>query len=178
MPNWIDTDYTVVLPTNKVDRFLGYFLRSDETDQLRGRFFYRTFIDTNSIHRVETQPGITCLTFYARSAWSLGCILEEHTPSDDIYTKCVDLEWVCKDCGVLEFKAQGDETGNCFREYVEWDPDNGLSHDSHSISIYMCDKCNTYGIWEDYPEDIDRTVCPECGEKLEEDDEDETSESV
>ena len=42
----------------------------------------------------------------------------------------------------------------------------------------MCDKCNTYGIWEDYPEDIDRTVCPECGEKLEEDEEDETSESV
>ena len=164
MPNWIGTSWNVTLPTKNVKRFLNYFLTSDDVDQLRGRFLYRTFIEKDSVSTIETAPGITSLNFFANSAWSLESILIDHEKDGRIICPCLD--WVCKDCEVIDLRADGDEPNMCFREHVEWDPDNGLSHDAEDLTPWICENCHTFGYWEDYPEDIDRTICPECGEKL------------
>lgn len=170
MPNWVATNYNVTLPTRNVKRFLNYFLTCDNVDQLRGRYLYRTFIEQESIHVVETQPGVSHITFFANSAWSLESILVEHDPSEG--GKCVDLEWVCKDCGVISLSATGDEPGCGFRQFIEYDEDNGIALSDEDITPWCCEECHTFGYWEDYPEDIDRTICPECGEKLYNDEED------
>lgn len=166
MPNWVETSWNVTLPTNNVKRFLNYFLTSNDIDKLRGRYLYRTFIVEDSINIVETAPGISHIAFFSNSAWSLESILVEHYPSEG--GKCVDLEWVCKDCEVIDLKARGDEPMMCFREFIEWDPDNGLSHEAEDVTIWCCDECNTMGYWEDEDPNIDRTICPSCGHKLEE----------
>lgn len=167
MPNWVGTSWNVTLPTDKVKRFLNYFLASNEVDKLKGRFLYRTFIDTNSIDTVETRPGITALSFFSDSAWSLGSILVDHDKDGRVI--CPSLDWVCKDCSVIDLKAKGDEPMMGFREFIEWDPDNGLFHDSEDVTIWCCDECNTMGYWEDEDPDADRNVCPACGHKFEED---------
>ena len=166
MPNWVGTSWSVTLPTDKVKRFLNYFLTSDEVDKLRGRFLYRTFIEEDSINTVETAPGISHVAFFSNSAWSLGSILVDHDKDGRVV--CPSLDWVCKDCGVLELKAQGDEPMMGFREFIEWNPDNGLSHESEDLTVWCCHECHTMGYWEDEAPDIDRTICPSCGEKLEE----------
>lgn len=166
MPNWVETSWNVTLPTKNVKRFLNYFLTSNDIDKLRGRYLYRTFIVEDSIDIVETSPGISHIAFFANSAWSLESILVEHYPSDG--GKCVDLEWVCKDCEVIDLKARGDEPMRGFREFIEWDPDNGLSHYAEDVTIWCCDECNTMGYWEDEDPNVDRTICPACGHKLEE----------
>lgn len=168
MPNWVGTSWNVTLPTRNVKRFLNYFLTCDEVDKLRGRYLYRTFIEEDSIDTVETSPGITSLAFFANSAWSLESILIEREPDEKGMDRCPCLDWVCKDCEVIDLKATGDEPGMCFREYIEWDPDNGLSHDAEDLTPWMCEECHTMGYWEDEDPDADRTICPSCGHKLEE----------
>ncbi len=166
MPNWVDTSWNVTLPTTKVKRFLNYFLTSDEVDKLRGRFLYRTFIVEESIDTVETSPGITSLVFVSNSAWSLESILIDHEKDGRIICPCLD--WVCRDCEVIHLKARGDEPGMCFREFIEWDPQDGLSHEAEDVTIWMCEECHTMGYWEDEAPDVDKTICPACGHKLEE----------
>ena len=180
MPNWVDTRWNVTLPTNKVQRFLNYFLTSDDTDKLRGRYLFRTFIVQDSIHVVETVPGFSALSFVSDSAWSLESILTEHIPSDDSCTKCVSLDWVCQDCEVEELEAIGDEPGMCFRQRLGYTKDMGyIDLQAEDLTCWCCSNCHTFGYWEDQDPDVDNTICPECGEKLyEEEDEDETSESV
>lgn len=170
MPNWVGTKWNVTLPTDKVKRFLNYFLSSDEIDQLRGRYLYRTFIEQDSIDSVETTPGISALAFFSYSAWSLESILIEHEKDGKVI--CPSLDWVCRDCGVIHLKADGDEPMMAFREFIEWDPQNGLSHDAEDVTIWMCEHCHTMGYWEDEDPDADRTICPSCGEKLEEEESD------
>lgn len=167
MPNWVETKWNVTLPTQNVKRFLNYFLTSNEIDKLRGRFLYRTFIEEESINTIETSPDVTCLTFFSNSAWSLESILIPHN-NDDGKDVCPTLDWVCRDCKVIHLEARGDEPMMCFREFIEWDPLNGLSHDAEDVTIWMCDECHTMGYWEDESSDSDRTICPSCGHKLEE----------
>lgn len=166
MPNWVDTSWNVTLPTDKVKRFLNYFLTSDDVDQLRGRYLYRTFIIKESINTVESSPGITCLSFVSNSAWSLESILVDHERDGRVICPC--LVWVCEDCEVISLKARGDEPMQCFREFIEYDPHEGLSHYAEDVTIWMCEECRTMGYWEDEAPDVDRTICPSCGHKLEE----------
>lgn len=168
MPNWVDTKWNVTLPAKNVRRFLNYFLTCDDVDKLRGRYLFRTFIEKNSIHITDTDPGISHVAFFANSAWSLESILTEHIPSDDSHTKCVELDWICKDCEVIDLKAIGDEPNCGFREFIEWDPDNGLNHWAEDLTAWCCTKCHTFGYWEDEDPNADRTICPSCGVKLEE----------
>lgn len=164
MPNWVGTSWNVTLPTDKVTRFLNYFLTSDKIDELRGRFLYRTFIDVNSISTMETSSGVTSLNFFSNSAWSLGSILKDHDKNGRVI--CPSLDWVCKDCEVIFLEARGDEPMMCFREYIEWDPTNGLSFNSEDVTPWCCEECCTMGYWEDEAPDVDRTICPACGHKL------------
>ena len=169
MPNWVDTSWNVTLPTDKVKRFLNYFLSSDDTDKLRGRYLYRTFIVKDSIDIVETAPGISHISFVSDSAWTLESILTEHIPSDDSCTKCVDLDWVCEDCEVEFLEAVGDEPNMGFRQRLGYTKEMGFVNlQAEDLTCWCCSDCHTFGYWEDYPEDIDRTICPCCGEKLEE----------
>lgn len=170
MPNWVGTSWNVTLPTKNVKRFLNYFLTCDEVDKLRGRYLYRTFIEADSIDTVETSPGITSLAFFSNSAWSLESILVEHDPSEG--GKCVDLEWVCKDCGVISLSATGDEPGCGFRQFIEYDEDNGIALSDEDLTPWMCEECHTMGYWEDEDPNVDRTICPSCGHKLEEEEND------
>lgn len=167
MPNWVETSWNVTLPTQNVKRFLNYFLTSNDIDQLRGRYLYRTFIEEQSINTIETAPGVTCLSFFSNSAWSLESILIPHNNNGGKEV-CPSLDWVCRDCKVIHLKARGDEPMMCFREFIEWDPTNGLSHDAEDVTIWMCEECHTIGYWEDEAPDADRTICPSCGHKLEE----------
>lgn len=171
MPNWVSTNWNVTLPTRNVKRFLNYFLTCDEVDKLRGRYLYRTFIVEDSIDTVETSPGITALAFFANSAWSLESILVEREPDDKGINRCPCLDWVCKDCEVIDLKATGDEPGMGFREHIEWTPDDGLFHDAEDLTVWICEECHTMGYWEDEEPDVDRTICPACGYKLEEESE-------
>lgn len=169
MPNWVGTSWNITLPTDKVKRFLNYFLTSSEVDKLKGRYLYRTFIVEDSINIVETQPGISHITFFSESAWSLESILIEREPDEKGMDRCPCLVWVCEDCEVIDLKAIGDEPGMCFRENIEWDPDNGLSHDVSDLTVWSCEDCHTFGYWEDEDPNADRTICPHCGNKFEED---------
>lgn len=173
MPNWVGTSWNVTLPTKNVQRFLNYFLTSDEDDKLRGRYLYRTFIEKDSVHSVESMPGVSCLSFYSNSAWSLESILVEYEPDDRGIYRCIPLDWVCKDCEVQFLKAVGDEPNMCFRQFIEFDPDSGeLYFDSEDLTSWCCDNCNTFGYWEDESPDVDKTICPACGHKLEEEEDD------
>ena len=168
MPNWVETSWNVTLPTKNVKRFLNYFLTLDNVDKLRGRYLYRTFIAEDSINIVDTSPGISHIAFFANSALSLESILVEREPDEKGFDRCPCLDWVCKDCEVIDLKAGGDEPMMGFREFIEWDPDNGLSYDSEDLTIWCCDECNTMGYWEDEDPNADRTICPACGHKFEE----------
>ena len=171
MPNWVGTNWNVTLPTKNVKRFLNYFLTCDDTDKLRGRFLYRTFIEESSIDVVETTPGISHVAFFANSAWSLESILIEHK-DDKGLERCPSLDWVCKDCEVISLQAIGDEPGMGFREHIEWDPDNELYHEVEDITPWVCSSCHTFGYWEDEDPDADRNICPSCGAKLTDEEED------
>lgn len=169
MPNWVSTSWNVTLPTKNVKRFLNYFLDWNDSDnnKLKGRLLYRTFIDRESVHITETDPDTSHIAFFADSAWSLESILIEGDKDKDGICRCPSLDWVCKDCEVISLKARGDEPMMGFRETVEWDPDNGLYHDAEDVTIWMCEECHTMGYWEDEAPDADRTICPSCGHKLE-----------
>lgn len=168
MPNWVDTSWNVTLPTDKVQRFLNYFLTSDQVDELRGRFLFRTFIVKDSIDIVETAPGISHIAFVSDSAWSLESILIERDPSETGGRLCPTLQWICEDCGVEFLEAVGDEPNMGFREHIDWDPDGGLSHWSEDLDTWCCNKCNTFGYWQDQAPDVDKSICPSCKEKFEE----------
>jgi hypothetical protein len=165
MPNWVSTSWNVTLPTDKVTRFLSYFLTSDDRDKSRERFLYRTFIDEVSISTVDSS-GITTLNFFSDSAWSLLSILRDYDKEGKVI--CPSLDWVCKDCEVIFLEAKGDEPGMGFREYIEWDSNDGLSFDSYDVTPWCCAECHTMGYWEDEDPDVDTTICPSCGHKLEE----------
>lgn len=167
MPNWVTTNWQVTLPTNKVKRFLNYFLRSDDVDKLKGRFLYRTFIDKCSINITPTGKDTSFITFVSDSAWTLESIINEHEEDEGGYKRCITLEELCRECDVIDLKAVGDEGGEGFRETVLYDDVSGLSYQSEDITPWFCDSCNTYGFWEDYEENIDRSVCPECNHKFE-----------
>lgn len=171
MPNWVGTNWNVTLPTKNVKRFLNYFLTCDDVDKLRGRFFYRTFIEEESIDVVETAPGISHVAFFANSAWSLESILIEREPNEKGYDRCPCLDWVCKDCEVQFLKAVGDEPGMGFREFVEWDPDNGLAHSSEDLTVWSCHHCHTFGYWEDEEPDAAQEICPSCGKRFDDEEE-------
>lgn len=164
MPNWVDTSWEVMLPTKNVTRFLKYFLESDDVDKLKGRHLYRTFIEKHSVHTTKLDKTMSCLTFISYSAWSLESILQEHTPAEG--GLCISLDWLCKDCGVTELRAVGDEGASCFRQFIEYDGDH-CTLDRETLTSWSCDACCTYGYWEDYDPLIDHTVCPECGSELE-----------
>lgn len=165
MPNWVDTNWQVTLPTNKVTRFLNYFLESEDKDKLRGKYLYRTFIDKSSISQVETEPDITCLAFVSQSAWSLESILNDSGIEKGI-VRCPSLDKICVDCDVINLSADGDEPCMCFREHILWDLTCGLSYDKEDVTPWSCDHCSSMGYWEDYDENIDHSVCPECGHKF------------
>jgi hypothetical protein len=55
-----------------------------------------------------------------------------------------------------------------FREHVDWDPDGGLSHWSEDLDTWCCSNCNTFGYWQDQAPDVDKSICPSCKEKFEE----------
>lgn len=165
MANWVDTSWQVTLPTKNVTRFLKYFLESNDVDKLKGRYLYRTFIEKDSVSITELDNDMSCLAFVSYSPWSLECILEEHTPADGGH--CINLDWLCKDCEVTELHVVGDEGGQGFRQYIEYDGDY-CTLEAEDLTVWSCDNCKTCGYWEDYDLNIDRTICPECGCKLEE----------
>lgn len=166
MPNWVDTNWQVTLPTKNVNRFLKYFLENDnKVDRLKGRYFYRTFIEKDSVHSVESEPGVSCLTFVSYTPWSLESILEESPASNG--GLCISLDWLCQDCEVIDLHIVGDEGGEGFRQIIDYDGDC-CTLDAMDLTVWSCDNCDMCGYWEDYPDDIDRTKCPECGVKLEE----------
>lgn len=168
MPNWVDTSWEVTLPTDKVTRFLNYFLTSDDRDKLRGKFLYRTFIVEESVNVTETSKGISFLSFVSDSAWSLGSIFE--TGKEDKYgvSRCIGLEDLCKDCEVISLTARGDEPMMGFREFIEYEQGEDLCYNSEEVTPWMCEKCHTMGYWEDEDSNADRTICPSCKEKFEE----------
>lgn len=56
-----------------------------------------------------------------------------------------------------------------FRQRLGYTKEMGFVNlQSEDLTCWCCSDCHTFGYWEDYPEDIDKTICPCCGEKLEE----------
>ena len=175
MPNWVSTNWNVTLPTEKVKRFLNYFLDWNESDnnKLKGRLLYRTFIERESVHITETVPGFSALSFVSDSAWSLESILVEGDKDADGICRCPGLDWVCQDCEVETLEAIGDEPNMGFRQYLSYTKEIGyVNIEAEDVTMWMCEHCHTCGYWEDQAPDIDRTICPECGEKFEEEDND------
>lgn len=169
MPNWVTTKWDVTLPSDKVKRFLYHFLSWDSEENVnRSRYLYRTFISDDSINIVDLSNGFSTISFFADSAWSLESILCDRQPDEFGITRCIPLEEVLIDCRVVELTAVGDEPGMGFREFLSYTMDDGLGYDSETITQWCCEECNTFGYWEDYSPGVDRTVCPNCGEKFKE----------
>lgn len=170
MPNWCDTEWDVTLPTDKVHRFLNYFLGYPEAkfNKYKGRFFHRTHIDESSVFTKEVSPGVTALHFYSDSAWSLDPLVDPDFKPNADNTQCVCIGWVCEDCSVDTLHAVGIEPCGCFRQTVSWDTHDGLDFYTEDITPWYCDKCGAGRCWEDEPANADRTICPDCGAKLEE----------
>lgn len=170
MPNWVTTSWAVSLPKKNVKRFLRYFLSWDdsETNNLKGRFFYRTFITSESIE-IDKDPSdsnLSLLRFSSDTAWALENLMIPHTGKDGI-NHCVTIDWVCKDCEVVDLQCDGDEPGMGFREHITYDKQSGIGYDSENVTPCCCNKCNSMWYAEDYDEEWEG-ICPFCEEKLEE----------
>ena len=174
MPNWVTTSWAVCLPKKNTKRFLGYFLDwscdKSNVNHLKGRFFYRTFIDEDSIE-IEDDPSdsnLNLLRFCSDTAWALENLMIPHTGEDGI-NHCVTIEWVCRDCEVVDLQCDGDEPGMGFREHICFDPKTGIGYETENVTPCYCDKCNSMWYAEDYDEGWEG-ICPFCEEKLDEED--------
>jgi len=168
MPNWVETSWAVCLPKNKTQRFLRYFLSWDDSkvNHLKGRFFYRTFINDDSIE-IEEDPSdsnLNLLRFSSCTAWALENLLVKHEHDDGI-EHCVTVDWVCRDCDVVDLQCDGDEPGMGVREHITYDKQSGLGYDSECVTLEMCHRCHNMWYQEDYP-NVPQDMCPFCDDKI------------
>ena len=182
MANWTDTVWEVVLPTKNVKPFLKGFLfdtyGSREAEVIK-RFgsneskkrYVNTFVYIETLHEEEYTSTLTRLRFSSTCRWSFRSTALIDTALDGF--KQVSIDAWCLKHDVRFLNVVSDELGMSFRETFFYDKDNDVDfvYDCRTIDYFTCEHCDTYGIWEDYPEDSDKTICPECGCKFEEDDE-------
>lgn len=119
MPNYTDTNFVVVLPRDKKDKFLSYFSDWDnpESKPVSDIMLARTWL--NSCTEKESGPGLIELDIVCTCAWSIiSCWIDgypQERPGDRR-----TMEQVCLECDVVSLEGQSIEEGLGFREEFSW----------------------------------------------------------
>jgi hypothetical protein len=183
MANWTDTRWEVILPTENVDTFLRGFLWESYSlldPEVVERFgdndtkqqYVLTFVYFDTLYIEEYKQGLMRVEFNSTCKWSFRTSALMAFNNDDGTKQMCIADW-CEENDVRFLDVISDELGMSFRETFYYDKENGVDfvYDCRDIDYFNCDNCSTYGVWEDYDLDLDRSICPECGCKFEEDDE-------
>lgn len=133
MPNWAESEMSVVLPTENADKFEKLFITDNTQDA--DRYFARCFL--GNISRQENKHGLTRLLIDFDAAWSIhSCMIDGYPQESN--GKCPTLEAVCKELNVKRLIAKSREPLMGFEETVTYDRESGLSSESHVIFAEPC----------------------------------------
>lgn len=139
MPNWADSEMSVVLPTKNADEFENLFLERDsENNGEKKRYFARCF--KHYSERENNSHGLTRIFLHFDAAWSLYSCMVDGYPQES-KGKCPILEEVCREMEVLRLSAYSKEPGLTFEEQILFSPDSGFSYDSRDM---YCEPCYDY----------------------------------
>ena len=128
MPNWAESEMSVILPTGNADKFAGLFITNDT--KAEERHFARCFL--GNIEREDNKHGLTRLFIQFDAAWSIHSCMVEGYPQETNGV-CPTLEEVCKELNVKRLIAKSQEPGIGFEESVSYDKENGLTEESHDL---------------------------------------------
>lgn len=104
MPNWTESELSVVLPTENADKFENLFLAwdGDAENKAKEKYFARCFL--NSSERKKNDNGLTRLFVQFNAAWSLhSCLIDGYPQETE--GKCPTLEEVCKELKIKRLSA-------------------------------------------------------------------------
>lgn len=131
MPNWADSEISIVLPTKYADKFENLFLERDcENNKEKGRYFARCF--KHYSERENNAHGLTRLFIHFDAAWSLYSCMVDGYPQES-GGKCPTLEEACREMKVVRLMAYSKEPGLVFEEQILFSSENGFSYDSRDL---------------------------------------------
>lgn len=128
MPNWAESEMSVILPTENADKFARLFITNDTKNE--EKHFARCFL--GNIERENNKHGLTRLFIQFDAAWSIHSCMVEGYPQETNGV-CPTLEEVCKKLNVKRLIAKSREPGIGFEESVSYDKENGLTEESHDL---------------------------------------------
>ncbi len=128
MPNWAESEMSVVLPTENADKFAALFITDDTKDE--DRHFARCFL--SKLEREENKHGLTRLFIQFDAAWSIHSCMVNGYPQES-NGKCPTLEEACNEFKVKRIIAKSREPGIGFEESVSYDRNDGLTEESHDL---------------------------------------------
>ena len=109
MPNWAESEMSVVLPSKNADKFENLFLEENsELNKGKERYFARCF--KNYSERESNDKGLTRLFIDFDAAWSLNSCMIDGYPQES-EGRCPTLEEVCKELKVQRLAAYSKEPG-------------------------------------------------------------------
>ena len=131
MPNWAESEMSVVLPSKNADKFENLFLEENsELNKGKERYFARCF--KNYSERESNDKGLTRLFIDFDAAWSLNSCMIDGYPQES-EGRCPTLEEVCKELKVQRLAAYSKEPGIGFEEEIQYDRESGLSYDCRDL---------------------------------------------
>lgn len=131
MPNWADSEISVVLPTENADKFEALFLEEDsDLNHDKERYFARCF--KHYSERESNSHGLTRLFVHFDAAWSLNSCMIDGYPQENA-EHCPTLEQACKEYDVKRLIAFSREPGIGFEEQITYSKEDGLH--------YFCQDC-------------------------------------
>ena len=130
MPNWAESEMSVVLPTENADKFETLFLGNRADNEKKERYFARCFLQ--NCERESNAHGLTRLYIQFDVAWSLHSCMINGYPQESEGT-CPTLEEICRELQVVRLTAYSREPGMGFEECLDYTRDGGLTSDSRDL---------------------------------------------
>lgn len=131
MPNWAESEMSVVLPSKNADKFENLFLEeNNEQNKKKERYFARCF--KHYSERESNNRGLTRLFIHFDAAWSLNSCMIDGYPQES-EGRCPTLEEVCKELNVQRLAAYSREPGIGFEEEVRFDRESGFGYDCRDL---------------------------------------------